>query len=384
MGNGIVHFAEGISLIASDDTWIDSQAVHQLHSTFELPGMRRLVAMPGLHPGRAYPAGAASFAVGRLYPALVGGDIGAGMALWQTGVDAAAASPERLDRSLGDLDGPPDAAWQDEAARLAAAHGSHAAVLDALGGPGAGNPFAELQQVDGIEDAAAVAALGIDPARLLLLVHGGARGLGETVLHEHMARCGHDGLAEGSTEAAAYLASHAQALGLARANRALLARRVLARLGGGAGQALLDRHHNLVAAAEVDGVRGWLHRRGAAPADQGPVVIPGSRGDYSYLVRPLPAAHSLFSLAHGAGRKWSRGESRERLARRYTPDQLARTRLGSLVICGDHALRYEEAPDAYKPIDSVVHALRDEGLLTILARLRPVLTYRMRGAGQRG
>jgi RNA-splicing ligase RtcB len=30
----------------------------------------------------------------------------------------------------------------------------------------------------------------------------------------------------------------------------------------------------------------WLHRKGAAPSDVGPVVIPGSRGAFSYLVQP--------------------------------------------------------------------------------------------------
>lgn len=32
----------------------------------------------------------------------------------------------------------------------------------------------------------------------------------------------------------------------------------------------------------------WLHRKGAAPTDKGCVVIPGSRGSFSYLVKPSP------------------------------------------------------------------------------------------------
>ena len=39
-------------------------------------GMRRVAGMPDLHPGRGYPVGAAFFSLGRLYPALIGGDIG--------------------------------------------------------------------------------------------------------------------------------------------------------------------------------------------------------------------------------------------------------------------------------------------------------------------
>ena len=93
----------------------------------------------------------------------------------------------------------------------------------------------------------------------------------------------------------------------------------------------------------------------------------------------MPSAQSLFSLAHGAGRKWQRGECRERLAARFSVDQLGRTRLGSRVICGDRQLIYEEAPEAYKGIDSVVGALLEAGLLRLVARLKPVLTYKTRG-----
>jgi hypothetical protein len=58
-----------------------------------------------------------------------------------------------------------------------------------------------------------------------------------------------------------------------------------------------------------------------ASADRGLVAIPGSRGDFSYLVEPLPdrADVSLHSLAHGAGRRWSRTDAHARLSRRFVP-----------------------------------------------------------------
>lgn len=374
MGNCFVQLSETISLIASDDTWIEGNAIHQLHNTAELPGMHRIVAMPDLHPGRGYAVGAAFFSVGRLYPALVGNDIGCGMALWQTGLNAGKASADRLDKRLGNLDVPLGSAWQDEIDRLAPAGVGH---HDALGTIGGGNHFAELQQVDEVHDAAALDALGIATRELLLLVHTGSRGLGQAILTEHIGQFGHRGLAE--DEAEAYLARHAQALAFAHANRELVALRMLDRLCSGDGHRILDVHHNYVAPAMVNGVRGWLHRKGATPSDAGPVVIPGSRGDFSYLVQPQPDASSLYSLAHGAGRKWMRSECKDRLVKRFSVDQLRRTKLNSHVICEDRDLIYEEAPDAYKPIDSVVGALHDAGLVTIIARLKPVLTYKTRG-----
>ncbi len=90
-------------------------------------------------------------------------------------------------------------------------------------------------------------------------------------------------------------------------------------------------------------------------------------------------AATLYSLAHGAGRKWARKDCKGRLERRYSAAQLTRTRLGSHVICADRELLYEEAPEAYKSIDSVVDALEDAGLLRKLARLAPVLTYKTNG-----
>ncbi len=376
MGNCIVPLFDGVSLIASDDTWIEGNAIRQLQTTAALAGMRRVVAMPDLQPGRGYPVGAAFFSVGRFYPALVGNDIGCGMALWQTGLRADKHAVDKLDKRLGDLDGPLDDAWREDIAPWQPLGASHVRALGTIGG---GNHFAELQQVDTVHDADGVAALGIDTRQLLLLVHSGSRGLGQEILREHVDAFGHDGLEAGSAAADGYLARHAQALGFARANRNLIARRMLNRLRDDNARALLDVHHNLVSPATVDGETGWLHRKGATPADAGPVVIPGSRGDYSYLVRPHPDVTSLCSLAHGAGRKWMRGECKDRLVQRFSAAQLARTPLGSHVICADRDLIYEEAPQAYKEIDSVVMALRDAGLLTVLARLRPVLTYKTRG-----
>ena len=49
---------------------------------------------------------------------------------------------------------------------------------------------------------------------------------------------------------------------------------------------------------------------------------------------------------------------------------------GSTVICNDKELLYEEAPQAYKDVDSVVAALVDAGLVRLIARFRPLLTYK--------
>ncbi|KAF0812227.1 RNA-splicing ligase RtcB [Andreprevotia sp. IGB-42] len=377
MGNAMQYLADGVTLCATADTWIEGEALRQLKHTATLPGMRRVAGMPDLHPGRGYPVGAAFFSTGQIYPALIGSDIGCGMALWQTGLDARRSSAAKLAKQLGSIDCPLDGSWQAQIDALQLADADYTAALGTIG---SGNHFAEVQRLETIFDADAVAALGLDASHLQLLVHSGSRGLGQAILELHMIAHGHNPLTLGSAECTAYLARHDNALRFAEANRALIARRMLARWRSD-GRCVLDINHNLVSPARIAGEDGWLHRKGATPADVGAVVIPGSRGDYSYLVQPVAEAglDSLYSLAHGAGRKWARKDCKGRLERRYTAAQLTRTRLGGHVICEDRDLLYEEAPEAYKAIDSVVDALEQAGLLRKLARLAPLLTYKTSG-----
>ena len=138
---------------------------------------------------------------------------------------------------------------------------------------------------------------------------------------------------------------------------------------------MLNVVHNAV--TPCDG--GWLHRKGAAPSDCGVVAIPGSRGTLTYLVEPTgDGVANGFSLAHGAGRKWTRGEARARMKERFRAADLLRTPLGGAVVCGDKGLLFEEAPEAYKKIDRVVADLVDAGACRVLAALRPVVTYKTR------
>lgn len=377
MGNSLQILADGVTLCASPTTWIEGEAIRQLKQTATLPGMRHVAGMPDLHPGRGYPVGAAFFSTDWLYPALIGGDIGCGMALWQTTLDSRRSSMTKLASQLGSIDGPLDERWQP----LVAASGlADHPFGESLGTIGSGNHFAELQMLETVYDDSAVRALGLEREKLQLLIHSGSRGFGQWVLEQHIAVHGYGGLHDTGTECTDYLHLHNQALQYALTNRELIARRMLARWRCD-GERALDVNHNLLCRVAIDGVPGWLHRKGATPADAGAVVVPGSRGDYSYLVEPLPShdiAH-LNSLAHGAGRKWARGDCKGRLERRFTPSQMTRTRLGNHVICKSRELLYEEAPQAYKPIDSVVEALESAGLLRRLARLVPVLTYKTAG-----
>ena len=54
------------------------------------------------------------------------------------------------------------------------------------------------------------------------------------------------------------------------------------------------------------------------------------------------------------------------------------TNLGGRVVCEERDLLYEEAPMAYKNIGVVIGDLVEAGLITVIATLRPLLTYKTR------
>lgn len=373
MGN----YPHHIQIIADSNTWIEGNAVAQLETTARLPHMLRVAGMPDLHAGRGYPVGAAFFSDRHFYPALIGNDIGCGMAFWQTNLRAAKLKPAKLAKQLGNIDTPLD---KDEQVDLLGDAVDMRQFSDglAVGTIGGGNHFAELQTVDTVYRTDLLPT-DFDENHLQLLVHSGSRGLGQQILQRHIASFGHQGLAEEGEAAAAYLAEHQAALEFASLNRRLIAARMLDRWRA-EGTCLLDVHHNFLEQTEIDGITGWLHRKGATPTDKGLVMIPGSRGDYSYLVRPAEDCQiSLNTLAHGAGRKWQRGECKGRLSHKYTADSLRQTEFGSVVVCQDKALIFEEAPQAYKSIDSVIAAMKNAGLIELVARFKPVLTYKTGG-----
>lgn len=373
MGN----YPHHIQIIADSNTWIEGNAVAQLETTARLPHMLRVAGMPDLHAGRGYPVGAAFFSDRHFYPALIGNDIGCGMAFWQTDLRAAKFKPAKLAKQLGNIDTPLD---KDEQVELLGDAVDMRQFSDdlAVGTIGGGNHFAELQTVDTVYRADLLPP-NFDENHLQLLVHSGSRGLGQQILQRHIATFGHQGLAEEGKAATAYLAEHQAALEFASLNRRLIAARMLDRWRA-EGTCLLDVHHNFLEQTEIDSTTGWLHRKGATPTDKGLVMIPGSRGDYSYLVRPAEDCQiSLNTLAHGAGRKWQRGECKGRLSHKYTADSLRQTEFGSVVVCQDKALIFEEAPQAYKSIDSVIAAMKNAGLIELVARFKPVLTYKTGG-----
>ena len=362
-------------LIASARNWIDAEALRQFCQASRLDGVRLAVGLPDLHAGRGYPKGAAFLTEGVLYPQLVGQDIGCGLGLWMTDLQTRDIDLDDWAGRRFDLELP----WEGNAAARLAEAGLPQTPFDSrFGSLGGGNHFAELQAVDEVGDWAAFRGLGLKRGQILLLVHSGSRGLGQSVLNGFVQEDGSGGAPAYSPAASQYLEGHDLAVRWAQASRALLAQRFLDALGA-KGQPILDACHSSLTSREIDGDLVWLHRKGAAPADEGPIVIAGSRGSLSYLVQPCGGeTENAWSLAHGAGRKWPRSESRLRVRERFRAADLLETPLGGRVICANRDLLYEEAPMAYKNIEVVIADLVGAGLISVIATLRPLLTYKTR------
>jgi release factor H-coupled RctB family protein len=364
-----------VRLLASANSWIEGEAVRQLYATSKLEGVRQAVGFPDLHPGKGSPVGAAFVTDGVIYPHLIGGDTGCGMALFKTDLVRRDAKLDRWAEKYFHLEHP----WDESVGEFLAERDLESTEFDsALGTIGGGNHFAEVQAVEEIRDARLFKQTGLARQQLVVLVHSGSRGLGETILRTHVDQHAGDGVAMDSVAAQEYLGGHDVAVRWAKANRELIARRFTMTLGAKA-KRLWDGCHNSITSKETNGETVWVHRKGAVDADADVVVIPGSRGSLSYIVKPTgDGASHAWSLAHGAGRKWMRSAARQRMRDRFSVNELVQTRLGGRVICEERDLLYEEAPEAYKNIEAVIADLVDAGLVSVIATLRPLLTYKTR------
>ncbi|CAF0917581.1 unnamed protein product [Didymodactylos carnosus] len=400
--------------IIARDTLIDQSAIDQLNNVAKLyRGVKYVIGMPDLHAGQSTPIGSVVASEEFIYPELIGTDIGCGMSFIRTNLKSCRLTDKKLLKWVKQLNGLDDNLGEDVINQylkqdLQWPMGINVERVEndisdeydiynqQLGTIGGGNHFAELQEIEQVLDKEAFSKLGLDMDCLYLLVHSGSRSLGEAILRKYSSGSSVKGLRVETDEYRRYMKLHDTACAWAKRNRSLIAKRFLSYLGcsteddedetvdNAEYQCIVDIWHNNVVLKrfnEDGGENLYLHRKGACPSDQGCVVIPGSRGTRSYLVQPIveKQEYSGYSLAHGAGRVWSRTKARQQLSERYpNAKQLQRTDLNSHVICDDKNLLYEEAPQCYKDIDVIIQDLVDFELVKVIAIMKPLITYKMR------
>ncbi|KAF9115015.1 hypothetical protein BGX27_009234 [Mortierella sp. AM989] len=378
--------------ILAKKSYVDPDANAQLNRTAMLPGMRRVVGQPDLHPGNQHPIGATFITQRIIYPALIGNDIGCGMAVYKTRLSSN-IKPQKIVDKLHYLEG----RWTEGdpqeflISKLGEEHSETGkAHLDQLGTLGGGNHFAEFVVIEKLVNQELCDLYELTDSNTYLIVHSGSRKFGQTVLEssnsmQTKAEKKYLGIDAESEVGKAYLKQHDMACAWAKTNRELIAHRVLTRLNAeDDAKKILDIWHNNVEQKVIESLDPerpcWIHRKGAAPSDRGLVVIPGSRGHFSYLVMPNgDQDRNGYSLAHGAGRLLPRAKAlqkRPQTSKQASISALQTTELGSSVICEDTDLLFEEQPGAYKDITDIIEDL--EPFVKVVAVLRPICTYKMR------
>ncbi len=281
-----------------------------------------------------------------------------------------------------------------------------------LGTLGAGNHFLEIQEVVDVVDPEIAKAFGLFKGQITVMIHTGSRGLGYQVCDdslEAMVRAmakykisvPDKQLAAApvdSPEGRRYFAAMAASANYAWTNRQLILHWVRESFEQVLGQSaeklgmhmVYDVAHNIAKFEEhvVDGIprKVVVHRKGATRAFAAghpdvpekyraagqPVLIPGDMGRASYvLVGTQKAMEETFgSTCHGAGRLLSRHAAIRATKGRSILRELQDK--GIYVLARGRETLSEEAPEAYKNIDDVVHVVHMAGISRKVAKMRPL------------
>lgn len=354
----------------SDRSWIEGSAEKQLEAVAALPGAVSVSGFPDLHPGKNGPVGMAASTT-RLYPHLVGNDLGCGFGLFDLGIPARKLRADKAEERMRAIE---FAALDDVSERLEATGLPADLFPNALGSIGGGNHFAELTCVE--ETFGSDVDLG---GNVLLLVHTGSRSLGTDVWESVLGRVGNimDGLDPASELGAEWLARQDQAVAWAALNRQLIAEAVADAIRGDC-EMICDVPHNLVVSDVSDDGKIYRHYKGASRLHPGEFApIAGSRDSLSHYVRATDVAKSDFGIAHGSGRKRDRASMHGRNGlKRSEREALQRNQWNGRVICDDNALLVEEQASAYKNPRHVLDDLVAAGLVEPICSLRPIVTYK--------
>jgi tRNA-splicing ligase RtcB (3'-phosphate/5'-hydroxy nucleic acid ligase) len=256
---------------------------------------------------------------------------------------------------------------------------------------GGGNHFVEVQRVEKIENRALAHLWGVKEGQVAFMIHSGSRNVGKYIggawrdkakatwapgvkyPDSHifpLSTNSHPELVK------SYLEAEATAANYGFLNRLLLAELLRLRLrevfGDIEAPLIYDLPHNITLPQSQ--INKWVTRKGACPAfENQPVIIPGSMGAHSYLCVGKNNRKFLNSASHGAGRKRSRFEL-TRQGASYTEEQLGLTGVDCITLREER--RIEEAPAAYKPIQSVIDVQVEAKIIEVVAILSPILTFK--------
>ena len=285
---------------------------------------------------------------------------------------------------------------------------------DQLGTIGSGNHFVEVSYVDEIFDIRAAKTLGLHENQIVVMVHTGSRGLGHQVATDYIrtmvtAMRNYDiklpdrelaCVPFNSEEGKNYFKAMCAAANFAWCNRQFISWEIrnawetVFGKEGGSLSLMYDVAHN-IAKVEKHTINGKeekviVHRKGATrsfgpgfeelPKEYmkigQPVVIPGSMGTCSYVLVGTGRSYDLTfgSCCHGAGRRLSRRAAKKQVNAPVLKEQLRQQ--GIFIEAGSFRGIAEEAPIAYKDVNSVVDTVNSSGVAKKVAKLKPLVVVK--------
>lgn len=281
-----------------------------------------------------------------------------------------------------------------------------------LGTLGSGNHYLEVQIVDEIYNMKIAEVFGLFKGQIVITIHCGSRGFGHQVntdfirifssavekykipIKEKELVCAPINSKEGKM----YLGAVKCAINYAFANRQILTylvRNTFKKIFRNAKLDILyDIGHNTIK-EEIHIINGkktkvYVHRKGSTlgfgPNTIGipekymnigqPVIVGGSMGSPSYIL--VGTSNSSFktlgSTVHGAGRSLSRNQAKKNFPYEKVIKQLETK--GIMVLSSSKAGISEEAPQAYKDIDSVIESITNAGISLKVAKLKPLISIK--------
>jgi tRNA-splicing ligase RtcB len=259
---------------------------------------------------------------------------------------------------------------------------------------GSGNHFLELQVVQEIFHPEAARAFGLSLGQVCCMIHCGSRGLGHQVCTDHIkalesaTKKYHITIPDRQLACAPITSMEGNRQMITHTTREVLSKTF--GIGYDEMPLVYDVAHNVAKFEEhlVDGknAKVCVHRKGATrsfgpgaadlPADVSsvgqPVIIPGSMGTSSYILRGTRTAmeRTFGSTCHGAGRIMSRTQAKKMKSGKEIVADLLKQNI--MVRAHSENAIADEAPDVYKSSEEVVNVVHEVGLSRLVARLSPV------------
>lgn len=377
---------ENVAYKVYGQEFIEEGALNQMNTAVSLPISVAGALMPDAHQGYGLPIGGVlATEPDKVIPFAVGVDIACRMCLsvFDLPADFFKREPHLLKRSLVENTkfgiGGETAHKMDESVMDKAEWTATKVIRDLkdkayrqLGTSGTGNHFVEwgLLEVTETDDLMQLPAGNY----LALLSHSGSRGFGGNVANYYSKIAMQKTVLPKQAAHLAWLDLNTEegqeywiAMNLAGDYASANHHEIHAKMAKAINEKpllMIENHHNFAWKENHNGREVMVHRKGATPAginDLG--IIPGSMTAPGFVVRGLGNVSSLNSASHGAGRLMSRTAALKSITKSAMNKILKD--VGIELIGGD----LDEAPMAYKDIDTVIGAQSD--LVKVLAKFSP-------------